>query len=65
MQEIQDLKDESALKITIANWLLSDGSIIEDNGLTPDIEIKLTEEGINADKDPQFEKALETLKKEM
>ncbi len=65
VQEVQDLKDESALKITVANWLLPDGSIIEKNGLTPDVEVKNTEEDIEADKDPQLEKALEILKEEM
>lgn len=65
VQEIQDLKDSSAIKITVANWLLPDGSLIEKNGLTPDIEIKNTEEDIAAERDPQFDKALEILKKEM
>jgi len=65
VQEVQDLKDESALKITVANWLLPDGSIIEKNGLTPNIEVKNTEEDIKANKDQQLEKALETLKEEM
>ncbi len=65
VQELQELKDDSALKITVANWLLPDGSIIEKNGLTPDIEVKLTEEDMNADKDPQFDKAIEVLKQEM
>ena len=61
----QTYDDESALKITVANWLLPDGSIIEKNGLTPNIEVKNTEEDIKANKDQQLEKALETLKEEM
>jgi len=65
VQELQELKDDSALKITVANWLLPDDSIIEKNGLTPDIEVKLTEEDINTDKDPQLDKAIEVLKQEM
>jgi len=59
VQEVQDLKDGSTLKITIAKWLTPDGAAIEKNGLVPDYEIKITEADIEAGKDPQLEKAFE------
>jgi carboxyl-terminal processing protease len=65
VQELFALKDDSKLKITVANWLLPKGQTIEDNGLIPDVEVKLTEEDINKNKDPQLEKALEILKTEI
>lgn len=65
VQELFSLKDASKLKITIANWLLPGGQTIEDNGLEPDIEVKVTEEDIEAGKDPQLEKALEVLWEEI
>lgn len=65
VQELKDLKDGSSLKLTIAQWLLPSGQTIEKNGLTPDIEVKLTEEDTKADKDPQLEKAFEVLKEQL
>ncbi len=65
VQELQELKDNSALKITIANWLLPDDSLIDKVGLDPDVEVKTTEEDIKAGKDPQLDKAIEVLKTQM
>ena len=65
VQELFALKDDSKLKITVANWLLPKGQTIEENGLTPDFEVKLTEEDIENKKDPQLEKALEILKEKI
>jgi C-terminal processing protease CtpA/Prc len=45
-------------------WLLPDGSNIErDNAVTPDIEIKLTNDDFIQGNDPQLEKAIEELTK--
>lgn len=62
VQEIQELKDGSSLKITVAHWVLPKGQIIEKTGLVPDFEVKLTEEDIKAGKDPQLDKAVAILK---
>jgi carboxyl-terminal processing protease len=66
VQELFPLSDNSTVKLTIANWVLPDGHIIEEQGLTPDFEVKITEEDLNEDKtglarDPQLEKAIEVL----
>jgi carboxyl-terminal processing protease len=59
VQEQVFLKDGSSLKITVAKWLTPNGTSINEKGLTPDIEVKMTEEDIQEGKDPQLEKALE------
>jgi len=62
VQTLFDLKDGSAIKLTIAKWFTPKGSTIEKLGISPDVEIDLTEEDFNANKDPQLDKALEIIK---
>ena len=62
VQELEELKDGSAIKITVAHWLTPNGRSINEQGISPDIEVKLTKEDYNADHDPQMDKALELLK---
>jgi carboxyl-terminal processing protease len=62
VQQIIKLKDDSTLKITIANWLLPDGTLIDKNGIEPNYKVEITEGDIKAEKDPQLEKALEIIK---
>ena len=65
VQELRSLGDNSKIKLTIANWVLPDGMIISEDGLKPDIEVKITETDTQEGKDPQLEKAIEVLKKEI
>jgi len=65
VQELNDLSNKSTLKITIANWLLPDGTLIEGNGLEPDIIVEITDEDITAERDSQLEKAVEVLKQSL
>ncbi len=65
VQELEKLSDGSTLKITVANWLLPDGTPINGYGLTPDFIVELTEEDIEANRDPQLEKAIEVLKESL
>ena len=64
VQELQNLKDGSAVKISVAQWLLPKGDLIEKKGLEPDIEVKMSEEDGKAERDPQLEKAVEIIKNE-
>jgi carboxyl-terminal processing protease len=59
VQELIDLKDDTSIKITIANWLTPNGSIIEKKGIIPDIEVKESED---YNKDLVLEKALDFIK---
>jgi carboxyl-terminal processing protease len=68
VQRLIKLSDGSSLKITVANWVLPNGQILEGNGLKPDIEVKTNnEEQDNKDtkNDPQLQKALEVVKEEI
>lgn len=62
VQGITDLKDGSALKITVARWLTPNGTSINKNGIAPDVLVEYTEDDYKADRDPQLDKALEILK---
>lgn len=62
VQTIFDLPGGSLLKVTIAKWLTPDGHSIAEVGLTPDVAVELSPEDIDAQKDPQLEKALEIVK---
>jgi len=53
--------DQGAVRITIAHWLTPNGRTIQDIGLTPDYPVELTEEDIEAGRDPQLDKAVELI----
>src|SRR3989344_5046681 len=61
VQDLQEFPDGSAVKLTIAKWFTPKERSIDQTGLTPDIEVERTREDIEADKDPQLERALELL----
>lgn len=61
IQSLEKFRDGSSLKVTVAKWLTPSGIDISEEGLTPDIEIELTEEDYDADRDPQLNKAIEIL----
>ncbi len=62
VQELQTLTGGSNLKITIAKWLTPKGETISEKGLEPDIKVEMTDEDYQNEKDPQLEKAIETVK---
>lgn len=62
VQGISELKDGSALKITVAKWLTPNGTNINEDGIAPDVEADYTIDDYNAGKDPQFDKAMEILR---
>ena len=61
VQDAVDLPGGAGLHVTIARWLTPKEKNIHDVGITPDIEIKMTKEDMEADRDPQLKKALELL----
>lgn len=63
VQTLEELKDSSSVKITVAKWLTPEGSNINEQGITPDIEVDLTPEDYDKSKDPQLAKAVEILNK--
>jgi carboxyl-terminal processing protease len=65
VQEIENLKDGSSMKISIAEWLTPNGRHINKKGIDPDIAIKFPDDGIVNKNDPQLDKALEMIKQEI
>lgn len=63
VQELVDLDDGSALKVTVARWLTPNGTSISAGGLTPDIVVERTAEDRENNRDPQLDAALEFMKK--
>jgi len=63
VQKVVDLSDGSSVKVTIAKWFTPSGLRIQDTGIKPDIEVKITESDYAADKDPQLDRAFEEIKK--
>ncbi|OHB17148.1 MAG: hypothetical protein A2913_02175 [Parcubacteria group bacterium RIFCSPLOWO2_01_FULL_40_65] len=62
VQQVEDLRFKTALKVTVAKWLTPKGRSISDEGIEPDIKVERTEEDIKNDRDPQLEKAIEVIK---
>jgi len=62
VQDVIPFQDGSTLRITIAKWLTGRGQDINDNGITPDFIVDITEQNVADEFDSQLEKAREILK---
>jgi len=68
VQELVSLKNNNSVKITISRWLTPNGTVIQNNGLVPDIEVKNDEEfgtfsKVDLEKDNQLVTAIAELQK--
>ena len=61
VQDAADFDDGSGLHLSVAKWLTPKGVWVHDKGLEPDFKVELTDEDINAGRDPQLDKALDLL----
>lgn len=61
VQELIKLPQGTAAKITVARWLTPNGAQINEVGISPNVEVNITDEDYNNDKDPQLDKAVEIL----
>lgn len=63
-QSIYEFSDGSALKLTVAHWLMPDGKVLsKDNPIKPDIEVDYNEDHASNGIDDIFNRALEEVKK--
>ena len=67
VQELVSLRDNNSLKITIAKWLTPNDTLIQGNGLKPDLEVQNNGElgsysQLNLTQDQQLQAALAELK---
>lgn len=65
VQQLEDLNDGSSLRITIAKWLTPSGQSIHEVGLEPDIDVEITNEDFENERDPQLDRALEEIRKKI
>ena len=56
-----ELSNGAEMRVTVARWFTPNDRAIHGEGLDPDIEIELTLEDLDADLDPQLERAVEYL----
>jgi len=63
VQGLEELKDGSTLRVTIAHWFTPKDRAIDKQGIEPDIKVIISEDDIKAGHDPQLDRALEEVKK--
>jgi carboxyl-terminal processing protease len=56
-----ELSNGAEMRVTVARWFTPNDRAIHGEGLAPDIEVELTEEDIEAELDPQLDRAVEYL----
>jgi carboxyl-terminal processing protease len=61
VQLLHELSDGSELRVTVARWFTPKGRAIHGEGLDPDIVVAITQEDIDAERDPQLDRAVEYL----
>lgn len=63
VQQVIDLSDGTALKVTVSSWYTPKGQNINKDGIVPDTELELTTEDIKQKNDVQLNKAIEIINK--
>lgn len=63
VQQTLQLRDGGLLKVTVAHWYTPNNVNINKSGIKPDIEVELTDEDYNANRDPQKDTAIKQLLK--
>jgi len=53
--------DEGAVRVTIARWLTPNQRNVTGTGLTPDVEVQITDADIQAGHDPQLDQAIQIM----
>lgn len=64
VQLVNTLSDGSQLRVTTARWFTPSGRAIHGEGLVPDITVEVPEEDLEADRDPQLDRAVRYLLEE-
>ncbi len=65
VQELEPLSDGSAIKMTVAHWILPSGRILDHDGIVPDYVVPITDAEIAAGQDPQLDKAISVVQAEI
>lgn len=62
VQELLDLPNGGKLKVTVARWYTPNGKNIDKEGIQPDTDVDLTNDDLNANRDPQKDRAVVNLR---
>lgn len=62
VQNVNTLSDNSQLNVTIAHFFSPNDVEIDQVGISPDVEVKITDDDVAKKLDPQLDKAIEILK---
>lgn len=65
VQDLDNLPQETSLRLTVAHWLTPNGSEIDEKGLEPDIKVELSDEDYDNDRDPQLDKATKVIQQQI
>ncbi len=61
VQEVDKLNDGSSIRMTIAKWYTPLDKNVDGEGITPDIEVKMSDDDAEEEKDPQLDAAIKYL----
>lgn len=62
VQELETVLSGGTLKVTVARWFTPNGNNIDETGIEPDIKVEIVEADIEAERDPQLDRAKTELK---
>lgn len=62
VQELINLTGNSSVKITVAKWMAPNGDYIMDKGIDPSVEVDLSLDDFNNNRDPQMDRAFEIMR---
>lgn len=65
VQEFIEMSQGTAAKITVARWLTPKGAQINEQGISPDNEVELSNDDYENNRDPQFDEAMKLLKEKI
>ncbi|EKD46891.1 MAG: hypothetical protein ACD_67C00025G0001, partial [uncultured bacterium] len=65
VQEFIEMPQGTAAKITVARWLTPKGTQINEQGISPDKEIELSNDDFENERDPQMDEAVKFLKEKL
>lgn len=61
VQNLEEIGAGELIKITTARWFTPNGQNIDGEGISPDVEVEMTEEDYSSGNDPQLDRALQLL----
>ena len=61
VQQLENMREGTSLKVTIAKWLTPSGKSIMHEGLEADVKVEFTKDDIENLRDPQLDKAIEVI----